>query len=409
MRIIYLIYEGINSSVLDSQVLSLINFLSSNDVQVQLLSFEPLNRKGGFNQRLEYINNHLCNKVTILRRPPFLGFGSLIIPIRRLASAILRLRGKDIIIIHCRGIIPAYIALKTKQLLTEPNIKVIADIRGIPEELLLFNPLYIKFLNMLRYQLMKKIEKEVYMCADWLCCVSDTLAEYIRSITQRKSSQMTIIPTAVNTHLFRFSREARTKLRKKLGLERSLVLTYAGSMAPWQVPEKIVEVFIEIKKIYPRTALLVLTKDTYTFKKVLKRYPQHDENIIQVSPEYYEVSDYLSAGDIGLLLRKDILVNRVAFPTKYGEYLSNGLFVVTTPGVKAVAAHITANPNYGHVLQYFPDLNINELNKLVGRLFRDKLLDEKVRSERSSTASNWLDIKNQFNKYYDIYCAINKS
>jgi glycosyltransferase involved in cell wall biosynthesis len=46
-----------------------------------------------------------------------------------------------------------------------------------------------------------------------------------------------------------------------------------------------------------------------------------------------EVGKYLEASDLGLLLRENHVVNRVASPTKFAEYLLCGLPVVISPWV----------------------------------------------------------------------------
>jgi hypothetical protein len=46
-----------------------------------------------------------------------------------------------------------------------------------------------------------------------------------------------------------------------------------------------------------------------------------------------EVSDYLQTADVGVILRDDDMVNRVASPVKIGEYLSSGLGIVVSPWI----------------------------------------------------------------------------
>jgi len=42
------------------------------------------------------------------------------------------------------------------------------------------------------------------------------------------------------------------------------------------------------------------------------------------------VASYLHEAEVGFLLRKDTIVNRVCFPTKLGEYLASGCWVVSS-------------------------------------------------------------------------------
>ncbi len=44
-----------------------------------------------------------------------------------------------------------------------------------------------------------------------------------------------------------------------------------------------------------------------------------------------EVRGYINSCDVGLLLRRDHIVNKVSSPTKFAEFLACGLPVLTTP------------------------------------------------------------------------------
>jgi len=46
-----------------------------------------------------------------------------------------------------------------------------------------------------------------------------------------------------------------------------------------------------------------------------------------------QVPNMLSAGDMGVLIRDRCLVNQVASPVKFGEYLAAGLSVLMTEGI----------------------------------------------------------------------------
>jgi glycosyltransferase involved in cell wall biosynthesis len=58
---------------------------------------------------------------------------------------------------------------------------------------------------------------------------------------------------------------------------------------------------------------------------------EQQTSVVSVPPQ--EVPRYLAASDVGLLLRDDSIVNRVASPVKFGEYLAAGLPVIITEGL----------------------------------------------------------------------------
>ncbi len=70
------------------------------------------------------------------------------------------------------------------------------------------------------------------------------------------------------------------------------------------------------------------------------------------SVQHEDVFETLQAGDIGFLLRDASPVNRVSSPTKFGEYCSCGVPVITTACVGDVSQLVLSN-HLGYVI----DLN----------------------------------------------------
>lgn len=412
MQVIYLTFEGLMSSVFDSQVLNLLEFLLHKGQLVHLVSFERYaNTSTNFNRRRIGVVKRLDNNVLFVKRPPFMGKPILRILAWQLAKAIKGVYGtKEPLILHCRGQIAAYIAIQAKRLLLHNDVAVLADIRGVPEEMLLFKSTWWRWLlNHIRYREYKKIERTAYTNADKLCCVSNALRRYIVNNFNISHDKITAIHCAVNDKLFRFDNITRKKIRQELGLTDELVFVYSGSLAPWQAPMRIFEFFAAVKKIYPKSHLLILTRDFITAKKLLDKYMKDVSNITLLSLDYSKVPDYLMAADVGLLLREPTLVNKVAFPTKYAEYLSCGLFVLTTQAVEDVSAYTIAKPVIGYVLRQFPELDNDELCRLIRQLQENRLLTDAGRHERSAIAARMFGIEATFSKYLEIYDDLAKS
>ena len=82
---------------------------------------------------------------------------------------------------------------------------------------------------------------------------------------------------------------------------------------------------------------LIITQE----QKIIKKYlissglqAKKDYLIFTVPPE--KIAGYLMSGDVGLLLREDNLLNNVAFPTKFAEYLACGNLILTSPAVSDI-------------------------------------------------------------------------
>jgi len=99
----------------------------------------------------------------------------------------------------------------------------------------------------------------------------------------------------------------------------------------------------------------------------------------------------------------------VAFPTKYAEYLSCGLFVVTTQGVMDIASYTMTQPVTGYVLQHFAELDSGELRNLIMQLYEKDFLTDMSRQERHTIAANMFGIERNFSKYIEIYDALANS
>jgi len=408
MRLIYVISDSLMNSVFDSQVLSMLEFLRHQGRRPSLLvSFERRSVRDSVLRKKLEVTKRVGTDVLIIERPPFLGRGPLKSLGQRLAKILIdRVKGTEPLVLHCRGAVAAYIAIQTKAFLSKlsnTNIKVLADIRGVPEELLVHTSVWRWPLNQFRYRELKRIEKTVYLQADSLCCVSNAFKDYIIKRFGRSPEKITVVHCAVDTDLFRFDPKIRFTMRHKLGLKDKLVLVYSGSLAPWQLPNKLLDFFTLVKKIHPNSHLLMLTKDTSAARNLLKKRLKESVSVTLLSLNHREVPSYLMAGDVGLLLREDTIINRVAFPTKFAEYLSSGLFVVTTQGIKDIARYITAYPVAGDVLHHFPELDKAELQELLMRLHMEDLLTDIAREERSIIAAQLFGAKQQFGKYLEVY------
>lgn len=406
--LIYLIYDGLTNPVFDSQVLTMLEFLARSGMGPDLVvSFE---RRGATDELLRKKNvvvARLPAEVLIVERWPFLGAASLRCLGSRLAQIIAgRIRGSGPLILHCRGHASAFVALQVRALLPYANAKVLADIRGVPEELLAYTTAWRSVLDRFRYREAKRVEHAVYASVDALCCVSHALKDYITRSSGRPSNQIAVVHCAVDTSLFRFDPTTRAMVRRELGLDDKLVFVYSGSLAPWQGPGKLLEFFSAVKQLHPPSHLVILTKETHAAERVLGRHSGDGPGVTLLSLSHREVPRYLMAADVGLLLRDDTPVNRVAFPTKYAEYLATGLFVVATQGVRDIAKYTAAYPVTGCLLRGYPTLTSQELGKLIQCLFEGNLLTDASRYERSSIADRLFSAEKLFTNYLEVYSAL---
>jgi hypothetical protein len=124
----------------------------------------------------------------------------------------------------------------------------------------------------------------------------------------------------------------REKARAELGVAPgALLVAYSGTLAAWQMPEASAGLFQALKGQRPDARLLFLTPDSDAAAKVLAKAGAKDVLLRSAPPG--EAARLLAAADYGLLLRQDDLVNRVACPVKFGEYLACGVRPVLSPWI----------------------------------------------------------------------------
>jgi glycosyltransferase involved in cell wall biosynthesis len=229
---------------------------------------------------------------------------------------------KERLVIHCRGHLNAYRGL----LLQETNpalIAVIADLRGaVSDEVGQGRGLLAKGFGGYLRSFYQQMERQVVERADAILCVSDAFKEFLQ--TRYDVKNLMIIPTYVDTSRFSFSPSLRQLYREKLRIADRTVLTYSGGVAPWQRIEDTINLFIKLEENAVDLFMLFLTQEPARLKKMVggKIHP-NDFTILQVP--HREVPGYLSAADVGVLLREDRLTNHVAAPIKFSEYMCCGL------------------------------------------------------------------------------------
>lgn len=158
-------------------------------------------------------------------------------------------------------------------------------------------------------------------------------------------------PCGVDSDRFSNALNNRKITRNELKINNKIVFCYLGGLQKWQNIEETVTLFKKIYNIEKKSYLLILTNsDSKGLKRQLNALGISNEsyNIMALSSD--QVPKYLPAADFGFLLRSESPVNRVASPTKFGEYLCSGLSVITTP-FAGDAAKISEHSGCGYLFK----------------------------------------------------------
>jgi hypothetical protein len=107
-------------------------------------------------------------------------------------------------------------------------------------------------------------------------------------------------------------------------------LVYSGSTAGWQSFDLLKDLLTRALDAQPNVRVLFLSKRDANNSALETAYPGR----VEVKwLDHAQVAEALTTCDYGIMVRERTITNQVASPTKFAEYLSNGLPVITNEGL----------------------------------------------------------------------------
>ena len=161
---------------------------------------------------------------------------------------------------------------------------------------------------------------------------------------------------------------------------------YAGSLSIWQNIDEILQVYKYIEKKVHNSSLTLLTQENEKAKALVKKY-----NIKHSFIKYVDLENLhkeLLKHKYGFLLRKNILVNNVATPTKMNSYLACGLVPIFTDAINDYSDKVNLK---GYNLKIKSCKSIEEI--------ANKIID--FENSQKNFASLNIEIKKLFHDYYN--------
>lgn len=352
-QITFIVYDGIQNSVFESQVLiPLLSLLEQGtNLEVTLVSFEKKRPSNDTLKTLIPALEHL--HFVLCRRLPFFGAWSLKLATFQLQRLLSFTPCNQLI---ARGPLAGHIALTAlnhlankypERLRTESQIKfpdIIIQARGLCAEEHRYatqGQRYSwlkKLINKFIYNSLKKIEWQVYRnkrSTDYpnritIEAVSPALKDYLVNNFRADQTKITIatrdLPKSVAPDQVA---QWRAQIRNELNIpHETQVYCYSGSFKTWQCAHDTIAAFSYEYSRNQHSFMLVLSQDKEPFITELEKYkiPPTNYHVITVRPT--ELYRYLSASDYGMLLRERDIINWVSRPTKMLEYQAVGLKIV---------------------------------------------------------------------------------
>jgi hypothetical protein len=175
-----------------------------------------------------------------------------------------------------------------------------------------------------------ELERKAVLESDARLAVSEALVRHWREAYQYEGRDHVVVPCTLGDDVLADA-EPDDLLRPSLGWsEDDLVLVYSGSTAGWQSFALLEALLEPLLAADPRVRTLFLSRNDPHVQRLAQRHPGR---VAQRWVDHGRVRSVLAACDAGLLVREDTVTNRVASPTKFGEYLSAGLPVIISEGL----------------------------------------------------------------------------
>ncbi|MCK4343634.1 MAG: glycosyltransferase [Phycisphaerae bacterium] len=409
LRMIYFVGEGIFSAIVDSQVIVPLNVIgrAAPDIRRALLILTSIRhrtnpdvpaREKAIRQTLP--GAQVLFKYRTILNVPFqhrLWAGKL-----RAALSECGYDGDDPIIVHCRAGETAAAAALLKR--HDPRLRLLVDMRGDPIDEVSRRGVLSWYL---RYWFMRT-QRAALDGADGLNTVSHRLAEHLRQVgLLKRDLPRSVIGCCVDTERFYYDPALRAQRREEFGLADKFVVCYCGSMARYQRPDAIAEAFAALRNGMPDAHLLAVTREAQALLDHLERLGVGSEHITVRAAAHDQVASYLMAGDVGMLLREDVITNHVASPVKFAEYLRCGLPVILTPYIGDLPA-LVAREKVGQTVS-FPVRAAEVLQAAQAIRARHESSGDEYRQHCSRVAAEQLSWSGQIGKLIELYRTLASS
>jgi glycosyltransferase involved in cell wall biosynthesis len=249
-------------------------------------------------------------------------------------------------IIHTRGHLFAFFASLALGK-NHRGVRILADFRGvIIEEIETYYALN-PFLKKLKIRLFQRAYDKLQR-VDAFSAVSTSLKDYVINRSGNKS--LFFINTCLAGSNFFFDHAIRKEYRAKLNLKKDdiLLVFSSGGNRKWQNADMILEA---LKKMNVKILILGSKGES-------------SDQIIRLTVPYKEVANYLNASDIGVIHRTNDVVNKVAAPIKFAEYMACGLPVIANNAIHAVT-RIIEETRFGKIINDFDQISVSDMQEMM--------------------------------------------
>ncbi len=187
----------------------------------------------------------------------------------------------------------------------------------------------------------RPLENEAVNASDMRIAVSQALVDHWRERYGYTGDAHVVIPCTLGKEV---EHAAAPMMRRK---DDAVRLVYSGSTAGWQSFDLLNPLLKHALDTQPNVRVLFLSKRDANNSALEAAYPGR----VDVKwLDHAQVAAALAECDHGIMVRERTITNRVASPTKFAEYLSSGLKVITNDGLGDFSA-LVAKHELGTVVE----------------------------------------------------------
>lgn len=249
------------------------------------------------------------------------------------------------------------------------SVKYIYDFRAI----VAFEDWY-REKNIIRFILFFFMEWLSYLTAHQVNAVSNKLSEKLQSFFLFKR-HINVIPCL-------------TAQKIKLGThsKNKINLVYIGGTSRWQCIEEIIKIYKVIDQKF-NSSLTFYTKDCNYIKRLANKL---DIKVECKFVDHKYIEKELEHYDFGFLIRENNIINEVASPVKFLEYMANGVIPIITNNIGDYSDSVIEN-KIGIIVNWEER---EEINKNILKCLADQNIY--IRMKRYVTKKTWDYYKTKF-------------
>lgn len=175
-----------------------------------------------------------------------------------------------------------------------------------------------------------QLEANAVIKSDFRIAVSSRLVTYWQNTFEYNTGNHVVIPCTLHSSFVLLPANEKSVLdfRKKWNYNSDdCILVYSGSLSGWQSFHILTDFLQTHLAASAKNKILFLSEKNDSIKQLTSQFPQQ---VKQTWLKHSDVQEALSACDYGLMIRENAITNSVASPTKFAEYLSAGLKIITS-------------------------------------------------------------------------------